>query len=67
MFRVDERDLHIVAAKERDPQATLAEVAQMVGIPAPTIAYKLRRLEDRGILSYRTVVDREKLSAAQAA
>jgi len=63
-YRVDERDLVIVAEKERDPLITCNAMASKLGVSGTAVLLRLRRLEDRGILSYRTVVDREKLAAA---
>jgi DNA-binding Lrp family transcriptional regulator len=64
MFRVDERDLQIVAARERDPHTSCNAMAAKIGVSGTAVLLRLRRLEDRGILSYRTVVDRDKLAAA---
>ncbi|MEV8219680.1 Lrp/AsnC family transcriptional regulator [Microbacterium sp. NPDC077391] len=48
---VDELDLRILGALTDDPQAPIKDVAQALGIPASTCAFRLRTLRGRGVIS----------------
>lgn len=59
---LDERDLAIVAAVQRDARATFAEIGKQVGLAPSTVHDRLRRLEASGaIRAYRAEVDPEAL------
>lgn len=47
---VDATDARLLDALNRDARLPLAELARLVGMSAPSVAERLRRLEDRDIL-----------------
>jgi Lrp/AsnC family transcriptional regulator, leucine-responsive regulatory protein len=50
-------DRRIVAELQATPRLRVAELARRIGLSGPAAADRLRRLEDTGVLSYRTQVD----------
>jgi Lrp/AsnC family leucine-responsive transcriptional regulator len=59
---MDERDLAIVAALQRDGRATFAEIGRAVGLAASSVHQRVRRLEEQGaIRRYRAEVDPQAL------
>jgi Lrp/AsnC family leucine-responsive transcriptional regulator len=57
---LDERDLDIIGALQRDARATYAEVAATVGLSASAVHERVRKLEQQGVIrGYRAVVDPE--------
>lgn len=59
---MDDRDLAIVAALQRDGRATFAEIGRAVGLAASSVHQRVRRLEEQGaIRGYRAEVDPEAL------
>jgi len=64
MYRIDERDLAIIKAKERDPMVPVSTIAAEGNFPLSSLNTRHHRLVDRGILKYRVEVDREKLAEA---
>ena len=55
---MDNRDLAIVAALQRDGRATFAEIGRAVGLAASSVHQRVRRLEEHGaIRGYRAEVD----------
>jgi Lrp/AsnC family transcriptional regulator, leucine-responsive regulatory protein len=55
---MDDRDLAIVAALQRDGRATFAEVGRAVGLAASSVHQRIRRLEELGVIrGYRAEVD----------
>jgi Lrp/AsnC family transcriptional regulator, leucine-responsive regulatory protein len=54
---LDEVDRSILAALEADARMRVSELARRVGLSAPAIAERVRRLEDTGVLSYRAEVE----------
>ena len=59
---LDERDLDIIAALQRDARATYADVAGRVGMSASAVHERVRKLEQHGVIrSYRAVIDPEAL------
>jgi Lrp/AsnC family transcriptional regulator, leucine-responsive regulatory protein len=50
-------DRRIVAELQAVPRLRVAELARRIGLSGPAAADRLRRLEDTGVLSYRTEVD----------
>src|ERR1700728_728941 len=54
---MDAVDRRIVAELQAAPRLRIAELARRVGLSSPAVADRLRRLEDRGGLSYRAEVD----------
>lgn len=55
---LDERDLAIIAALQRDARATYADIAAQVGLSASSVHDRVRKLEASGvILAYRAIVD----------
>jgi Lrp/AsnC family transcriptional regulator, leucine-responsive regulatory protein len=56
----DDIDARIVAAVAADGRATLADISQLVGLGTSAVQARLRRLEQRGVITgYRAVVDAE--------
>ena len=59
---MDDRDLAIVAALQRDGRATFAEIGRVVGLAASSVHQRIRRLEEQGaIRRYRAEVDPQAL------
>jgi len=59
---MDNRDLAIVAALQRDGRATFAEIGRAVGLAASSVHQRVRRLEEQGaIRGYRAEVDPQAL------
>jgi Lrp/AsnC family leucine-responsive transcriptional regulator len=54
---LDELDRRIVAELRASPRLRIAEIGRRVGLSAPAVAERLRRLEDSGTLRYRAEVD----------
>ncbi|MDP9329573.1 MAG: Lrp/AsnC family transcriptional regulator [Actinomycetota bacterium] len=55
---LDDRDLDIIAALQRDARATYADVAAGVGMSASAVHDRVRKLEQTGaIRGYKAVVD----------
>jgi Lrp/AsnC family leucine-responsive transcriptional regulator len=54
---LDPVDRQIAAELQAQPRLRIAELARRVGLSAPAVADRLRRLEDTGILAYRAEVD----------
>ncbi|MFC3058374.1 Lrp/AsnC family transcriptional regulator [Paenirhodobacter populi] len=52
---LDATDARLLEALCQDARQPLAELARLVGMSAPSVAERLRRLEDRGILRAFTV------------
>lgn len=48
---VDELDLRILGALIDDPQASIKDVAVLLGIPASTCAFRLRTMRTRGVIT----------------
>jgi Lrp/AsnC family transcriptional regulator, leucine-responsive regulatory protein len=60
--RLDATDAAILAALVADGRKTIAELAKMVGLSAPSVSERLRRLEDGDVIrGYQAVVDPEGL------
>ena len=56
----DATDAMIVAEVSRDARATLAQLSARVGLSVSAVQTRLRRLEDRGIITgYRPIIDAE--------
>ena len=60
--RLDATDAAILAALVADGRKTIAELAKMVGLSAPSVSERLRRLEEGDVIrGYQAVVDPEGL------
>jgi len=56
----DEIDVRIVRTVSVDARATLADISQVVGLGTSAVQARLRRLEQRGVITgYRALVDAE--------
>lgn len=53
---LDDVDLDILAELEADPRMRVSALARQVGLSAPAVAERVRRLENLGALSYRAEV-----------
>jgi Lrp/AsnC family transcriptional regulator, leucine-responsive regulatory protein len=54
---LDSIDRHIVSELQSDARLKIAELGRRVGLSAPAVADRMRRLEEDGVLSYRTEVN----------
>jgi Lrp/AsnC family transcriptional regulator, leucine-responsive regulatory protein len=54
---LDAVDLQMAAELQAQPRLRVAELARRVGLSAPAVADRLRRLQDTGTLTYRAEVD----------
>jgi Lrp/AsnC family transcriptional regulator, leucine-responsive regulatory protein len=60
--RLDATDAAILAALVKDGRKTIAELAKLVGLSAPSVSERLRRLEEANVIrGYQAVVDPEGL------
>jgi Lrp/AsnC family transcriptional regulator, leucine-responsive regulatory protein len=65
---LDRTDRRLLAELQRDARMTLAELGRRVGLSAPAVAERLRRLELAGVVAgYRALVDPRALGLALAA
>jgi Lrp/AsnC family transcriptional regulator, leucine-responsive regulatory protein len=53
----DSTDRRIIAELQSDARLKIAELGRRVGLSAPAVADRMRRLEDDGVLSYRAEVN----------
>ena len=53
---LDDTDLRILAELQDDARLRTSELARRVGLSAPAIAERVRRLEDTGVVSYRAEI-----------
>ncbi|QRK12423.1 Lrp/AsnC family transcriptional regulator [Archangium violaceum] len=59
---MDELDHRIVDLLQRDGRATQLEISRMVGLSQPAVAERIRKLEERGVITgYAARVDAAKL------
>jgi Lrp/AsnC family leucine-responsive transcriptional regulator len=54
---LDEIDRSILSVLQADARVRTSELARRVGLSAPAIAERVRRLEDTGVVSYQAEVD----------
>ena len=60
---MDRTDYQILNILQRDSRATLKSIGDQVGLTAPAVSERTRRLEEQGVIrSYRVQVDRERMS-----
>jgi Lrp/AsnC family transcriptional regulator, leucine-responsive regulatory protein len=64
---LDVLDRQIAAELQAQPRLRVAELARRVGLSAPAVADRLRRLQDTGTLTYRAEVDPRALGYALCA
>lgn len=65
---IDETDLKLLEELQADARVSLAELGRRVGLSSPSVADRLRRLEDNGvILGYRTELNPRALGYALGA
>jgi Lrp/AsnC family transcriptional regulator, leucine-responsive regulatory protein len=65
---MDETDRNLLEELQQDARLSLAELGRRVGLSPPSVADRLRRLEDAGvILGYRTEIDPRALGYELAA
>ncbi|GAB3965420.1 Lrp/AsnC family transcriptional regulator [Actinoallomurus acanthiterrae] len=59
---LDDIDLRILSELQADARLSVAELSRRVGLSAPAVADRIRRLEDTGVITgYRTEVDPQAL------
>ncbi|MBB1258730.1 Lrp/AsnC family transcriptional regulator [Streptomyces alkaliterrae] len=62
---LDDTDLRLLAALQRDGRASYAELARAVAMSPSAVTERVRRLEERGVITgYAAVVEPEKLGLA---
>ena len=67
-MRMDDIDRALLATLSERGRASWADLARRVGLSAPTVQERVRRLEDRGVISgYRAVVAPEAVGLGVAA
>ncbi|HEY9408709.1 MAG TPA: Lrp/AsnC family transcriptional regulator [Jiangellaceae bacterium] len=55
---MDDVDVQLVAALRADGRASYAELGRLVGLTGPAVQERVRRLEERGVITgYRATVD----------
>ena len=60
---MDRTDYQILNILQQDCRTTLKNIGEQVGLTAPAVSERIRRLEDQGIIeSYRIVINRERLN-----
>ena len=60
--RLDDIDLGIIQALAADARTSLAALARSLGLSAPSVSERVKRLEDGGVITgYRAVVDPARL------
>src|SRR3546814_3782474 len=60
--KIDEIGWRILEVLQRNARMNFAELGRLVGLSAPAVAERVKRLEDRGVLTgYQAQVDRAKL------
>ena len=61
-FKLDEKDLAILAFLQRDCKVTAREIARQIDSPITTVFAKIKRMENLGaIKAYRAILDAHKL------
>jgi Lrp/AsnC family leucine-responsive transcriptional regulator len=61
---LDDIDRRMVSQLQADARIRIAELGRRVGLSAPAVAERMRRLEDNGVLSYRAEVEPRALGYA---
>ncbi len=60
-FKLDEYDLLLISALREDARLSLRDLSSIVGLSAPAIASRLKRLEGAGIIqAYRVIIGEKK-------
>ncbi|HED04399.1 MAG TPA: Lrp/AsnC family transcriptional regulator [Candidatus Fraserbacteria bacterium] len=60
---MDAIDLRLLEALQRDGRATYTELAQLVGLSPPSVAERIKKLEEQGVIrSYTAILDAKRLS-----
>lgn len=55
MKRLDDADRRLLAALQQDARMSLKELAAQVGLSSPSVAERIRRLQERGVIRGFTV------------
>ena len=66
MRKIDAQEQKILRALTRNPRHSDNRISAMTGVPVRTVNRKRARLEEEGILSYYTVVERQAKSDSGA-
>ena len=67
-FKLDEKDLAILALIQHDSKLTAKQIAKKVNAPVTTVFAKIKRMEELGVIKeYRAVLRPEKLGSATTA
>jgi Lrp/AsnC family transcriptional regulator, leucine-responsive regulatory protein len=56
MVHIDKVDAQMLARLQEDGRVSQHELAQAVGLSAPAVAERLRKLEERGVIRHFTAV-----------
>ncbi len=60
---MDAIDLRLLEALQRDGRATYTELAQLVGLSPPSVAERIKKLEEQGVIrGYTAILDAKRLS-----
>ena len=60
---MDRTDYQILNILQKDSRATLKSIGDQVGLTAPAVSERTRRMEEQGVIrAYRIEVDRERLN-----
>jgi len=58
----DDIDLHILAVLQQNCKLPLAKIGQRVGLSAPSVIERIKKLEDNGVITgYRAILDARRL------
>ena len=61
-FEFDDIDLHILAVLQENCKLPLAKIGQRVGLSAPSVIERIKKLEDNGVITgYRAMLDARRL------
>ncbi|MDR2707913.1 MAG: Lrp/AsnC family transcriptional regulator [Nitrososphaerota archaeon] len=67
-FKLDDKDLSILALIQEDSKLTANQMAKKINIPITTVFAKIKRMEELGIIKqYRAILSAEKLNLTTAA
>ncbi len=65
---IDELDREILRVLQRKPKAKISEIARLLGRPRSTIAQRVNKLEDEGVIKeYRAIIDHRKVGYKRSA
>jgi len=67
-FKLDEKDLAILAFIQRNCKLTARQIARKIGSPITTVFAKIKRMEKLGVIKeYKAILDSQKLNCSTTA